>query len=244
MKKKVCLALVLAMVLVMVTSALAFASSDATIYVIHGINGKDIGQPDSALPVDISVGGVCAIRNFTYGQVLGPISMTPGSVTLAVYLHTPAGCQGTPVIGPVSPSFAGGHTYAIVARPSVDSTGALTGVSASVYDLNVSRTGHGMSRFGAYHDAVAPAVDAHIARDPMSSNAPNYVLENVSNPNGGAIGLRPGGWFAWLTLPGQSAAVFGPIPLAFKPYSAYFVFVTGSLTNGIRPIVITVPGLK
>ena len=243
--KKVSLALVLAMVLVTLTNAFVFASpNEATIYVVHGINGKDLGLTDSALPVDISVNGACAIKDFTYGNVLGPIKMAPGSATLAVYLHTPAGCEGTPVIGPVSPSFVGDHTYAIVARPSVDSAGALAGVSASVYDLNVSRTGPGKSRFAAYHDAVAPAVDVHIARNPMNSRTPTYVFKNVSNPEGGAISLRPGNWFAWLTLPGKSAPVFGPIKLQFRPYSAYFVFVTGSLTNGLKPIVIVVPGLK
>ena len=42
------------------------APGTATVYVLHGIPGEDLGL-DPELPVDVSVNGACALPGFTFG---------------------------------------------------------------------------------------------------------------------------------------------------------------------------------
>lgn len=71
----------------------------ASVYVVHGINGTDLGAGE-ALPVDISVNGACLIEGFTFRTIAGPLALSAGSYDIAV--HSPASptdpCSGTAVI--------------------------------------------------------------------------------------------------------------------------------------------------
>ena len=54
--------------------------SVATVYVVHGINGKDLALPE-ALPVDVQVGDTCALTDFQFRNIAGPISLPAGPTT-------------------------------------------------------------------------------------------------------------------------------------------------------------------
>ena len=60
------------------------ATDDALVYAVHGVPGLDIGEA-ADLPVDVYINGVLKIANLKYGQIKGPIKVTPGNVTAAVY---------------------------------------------------------------------------------------------------------------------------------------------------------------
>ena len=68
--KKALIGTALMLMIGLLASAPASAQADATVFVVHGINGEDLGLPKAA-GVDVSVGGGCALTNFTYGTITG-----------------------------------------------------------------------------------------------------------------------------------------------------------------------------
>ncbi len=88
--------------------ALAGCSSDdpagpvpgpASIYLVHGINGTDLGAAE-ALPVDISVNGACVVQGFTFRTIAGPVALAAGDYDIVIYSPASASnpCSGTAVV--------------------------------------------------------------------------------------------------------------------------------------------------
>lgn len=226
-KISVLLVLVLALLAAPIASAQA-ASTDAKVYVVHGINGVDLGAP-MALPVDISVNGACAITAFGFQQVAGPVTLPAGTYDIAISLANAATpCSNAPVIsGPFT--FGAGKTYTVIAH--LTAAGAPT---ASQFTNDVSGTGRARTRVALAHTAYAPAVDVYVAR---GKNA--KVLENVPNGAYASLALRPGAWNVWLTLPDASDKLF-EAKFTAKPGTAYFNYVVGSAANGLYLVQIPV----
>ena len=79
------------------TNLFAVGSADAEVYVIHGIPGIDVGL-DPELPVDITVNGGCALENFRFGDIAGPLFLPEGNYTIDIRpanLRTP--CSEMPL---------------------------------------------------------------------------------------------------------------------------------------------------
>jgi hypothetical protein len=70
-------------------------ASAATITVVHGINGRDLGLP-RALPVDIAVNGSCALSNVTFGAST-QVELPQGTYQVTVHPST-GDCSSAPVI--------------------------------------------------------------------------------------------------------------------------------------------------
>ena len=61
------------------------SKSEGIVYVVHGINGTDLGLSE-ALPVDVSLNGACALPGFTFGEIVGPLELPVGSYDIAIGL--------------------------------------------------------------------------------------------------------------------------------------------------------------
>src|SRR5271156_1017812 len=60
--------------------ASALADSNAYLYIVHGIPGRDIADNlNPGLPIDISVNGECLIRGLTFGNTSGPLTLAAGT---------------------------------------------------------------------------------------------------------------------------------------------------------------------
>jgi hypothetical protein len=202
------------------------ASQDAKIYVIHGINGMDLGAPMD-LPVDIFVGGVgCALTAFPFRQVAGPVALPGGTYNIQISLANPsAPCSNAPVIAGDF-TFDAGATYTVIAYLTAD--GAPT---AGQFLNDVSYTGRGKTRVSLAHTAFAPEVDIY-----LKSNHVSQVLEDVPNGAFASLSLRPGRYTATLKLANTDTTVLGPANFIFKPGISYFTYVVGSATNGLYAV--------
>lgn len=80
----------------LVINALAASSAyAATVNVVHGIDGRDLGA-NASLPVDIAVNGRCALKGVTFTQS-AKVELASGDYTITV--HPADGkCGSTPVI--------------------------------------------------------------------------------------------------------------------------------------------------
>lgn len=216
----------------------AQASTDATLRVIHGINGADLGA-DSALPVDVYVSelNTCLLQGFEFTEIAGPLTLPAGTYTVTISLadsNNP--CGGAVAIGPAPLPLEAGKDYTAIAH--LTDAGAPT---ASLFETPAGELmGPGYSRLVAHHTAWAPAVDVLANRGGAGNVPVAAVFENVPNGASGNIDVRPGNWTAYLGLPGTGQPVdgAGPWTVTTKPYNATLVFVVGSLTNGLQPIVV------
>lgn len=78
-----------------VLSLLPSIASAATVTVVHGINGVDLGLSRD-LPVDIAVGGSCALTNITFGAST-KVELAGGAYQVTVHPST-GDCSAAPVI--------------------------------------------------------------------------------------------------------------------------------------------------
>lgn len=191
----------------------ATTSGTAAIYVVHGINGTDIGAAE-ALPVDVVVNGGCALRGLTFRQIAGPLSLPAGSYNIEVRLANAA----APCTGPVAISAAGVPVTAranasIVAHLS--SSGAPT---ASVFS-NETTTRHGRARLTARHTAAFGAVDILVDR--------RVAFAGVTNGQQGSAELRPGRHLVAINPAGASTSAW-QATLKLRPFTTYIAYAVGT----------------
>ena len=121
------------------------------VYVVHGIDGMDIGQAQE-LPVDVNVDGGSALTDFQYQNVVGPITLPTGEHTLDVRLSDGAG-TGT-LVATARVDLALFETAVIVAH--LDAQGAIT---LSKFTVNNADLAAGTARFSVAHAAQASPVN-------------------------------------------------------------------------------------
>jgi hypothetical protein len=218
-------------------SASTAAAQNAKVYAIHGIPGGDIGAAP-ALPVDISVNGGCALTNFQFGQIRGPLSLPAGNYTFEIKLAMPgAPCTGPTAIGPAVIPFSAGETATVIAH--LTEAGVAT---ASKFANDVSRTGAGRARLVAHHTAAAPAVDVFVSRDLYDPTAPTVSVPGFTNGQQAAAPVQPGEWQAALKLAGTNTIALGPATLRLKPFTAYYVYAVGSAGTGSLTFLVNAIG--
>jgi len=227
--------------LLVVLAALVFsafpayaAANNAKVYVVHGINGVDLGLPMD-LPVDILVEGVgCAVTNFTFTKVAGPLALPAGTYNIEIKLADANPCAGATAIGPAPFTFDAGKTYSVVAH--LTAAGAPT---ASSFVNNTSKLGRGLSRISLAHAAFAPEVDIYLKRGGRGFSP--QVLEDVPNGAFATLDVRAGRYSAWLNLANTDTTVFGPANLLQPARRSVLVFIVGSAANGLYPAIYSYP---
>jgi len=142
------------LVLALLGLAPVAAAQSASVYVVHGIDGRDLGL-DQPLPVDVLANGsICLLQNFTFGTVAGPVALNAGTYNLQISLANTSNPCTNPAVITADVTFAAGEIASVIAN--LDGNGAPT---ANKYTEDLSALNTGMSRVNIRHDAWAPAVD-------------------------------------------------------------------------------------
>ncbi len=229
------LAIVLALGVAFTSFGSAAASTgNASVYVIHGIPGKDLGL-DPSLPVDVKVAGGCALQGFKFGQVVGPLSLPAGTYAIEISVANPAApCSNAAVIAANVP-FAAGESATVIAH--LANGGAPT---ASKFVNDVSRTRGNQARLAVRHAANAPAVDICLYQ------RGNYLgsLANLVTGDQEQVDVRRGKYEAGVFAAGTLTQVGGFIPVTLQPRTATFVHAVGSLANGTFTVIPLVINLR
>ena len=133
-----------------VLAALAAAPAGAVedgksdLSVLHGVPG---------LTVDVYVNGSLTLDDFAPGDLAGPLSLDPGTYTVAI-TASDAADDSSPVLGPIDIDLAADMSYTAVAHLT---EGGDPTVSLFTNDLTATDSGDG--RLTVRHVAAAPAVD-------------------------------------------------------------------------------------
>jgi hypothetical protein len=214
------------------------SETEGDVFVVHGIPGEDLDL-DPELAVDVSVNGACALPNFTFGEIVGPLPFEQGAYDIAISLaNEDLPCSNDPVIEAPGVEIMAGESYSIVAFLTEDGL-----PTAAVFVNDLSSTGRGKARLIAHHTAAAPGVDIAVRRD--GPDSPGLDITAFFNGDQAAAEVRPGEWAVSIAPTGMEMPVFGPIVVELNPYTAYLVYAVGSVDTGSFTLLVEpVGGLK
>lgn len=207
---------------------LASASAASELYVVHGINGDDLGLGQS-LPVDVSVNGGCLLSNVQFGDIEGPVPVDPGVYDVEVRLSTGA-CDGPLAITrTIEVQF--GESSSAVAHLTEQGTPTLT---RFVNDLRPTSE-RPKGRVVVRHAAVAPPVDVNVWRGNRA-----YRLTDIRNGEQRAAETWSG-HVNVVVKPFETPKI-GPVPVELEKRTTTVIYAVGSLDNGtFQPLVQVLP---
>ncbi|HSE41217.1 MAG TPA: DUF4397 domain-containing protein, partial [Acidobacteriota bacterium] len=163
--------------------------------------------------------GSCALKNFQFGQIIGPISLPPGKAVVKISLAgNGSACDGTTAIGPASFNIEPGENATIIAYLTASAQ-----PTARKFTNDESRTLGGRARLTVHHTAAAPIVDVTIS--------PKGKINSVRNTEKFTLEAPQGTAQVSISAAGSSTAAFGPISFDIEKNTRYLVFAVGSLTN-------------
>lgn len=199
-------------------------------YVIHGINGSDLGL-DTALPVDISVNGACALTGVTYKGVAGPIALDAGRYDLEVRVNTGSDdCTGPLAItGSVDLSI--GENATIIASLNEEGSPQLLKFSNNVSAISDARV-------TVRHTAAAPPVQVRV-----QDRGRLFTNWKIDNGDGSTAELKDGSYQVRILdystgMGTRSRRAVPNIPLDVMGGTAYTVYAVGSLDNGTFDLIV------
>jgi len=231
---------VLSVVMLLFAAAPAAAQSASEVFVVHGIPAADVAGAPAGLPVDVSIGGACALPNFTFGQIVGPFVVTGGTYAVAVHFPATGSCTSPAVIGPAQIPFNPGESSTVLAH--LTGTGGLT---ASKFVNNLTPTPANRARVSIFHAANAPAVDLYLTTQFGNTLATRALATSVVNGESATVPVTGASTQFAISAAGAAAAAYGPSVLGLQPNKAYFLFVVGSLAkNSLTVIAKDVSELK
>jgi hypothetical protein len=252
MKRKEVIVLLMVTLLLVMSAALAAADDPAMVSVGHGIPGTDLGL-DPALPVDVIVDGACLLQDLEFGQFAGPLELPAATYTVAVALSDgdPELCTGDVVLGPVDLTFDAGANVTIFAHLTADGqpgpagvdVGGL-GITAAVFDNDVSPIVAGHTRLTVRHTAWAPAVDILLNRGWVRGRSIAEIEGLVNPEQTDPVDLRPGAYAVSIFPLGEDEPVFqlpateDDRPLVTHPHRAQLVYAVGSLENETFTLIV------
>jgi hypothetical protein len=199
------------------------AGGGALVYVVHGINGEDLGLA-AALPVDVSVDGGCVLRGFEFRGIAGPLFLRAGVYDVRVRLADAASpCSGALAVDAPGVPVGAGESVSLVAHLAADGT-----PTASKFVNDVARR-PGRSRVVARHVAAFGAVD--IVVDGA------VALARVENGGEGAADLRPGRHSLGIAAAGTGVFAFRR-DLVLLPLNVYIAYAVGTPANGTFEVLL------
>jgi hypothetical protein len=198
--------------------AQAATVSSAKVTVVHGI-------PNT--PVTVYADGKVLIKDFKFGNVVGPVSLSPGRYAIAVRAYGTAATSKAILATTVK--VTAGENATIVANLSA--TGA---PKLSVFANPTSAPPMGDARVIVRHVAEAPGVDVYASATTSAALVTDLVNGHSATANVPA-GSYPISVYATGT---KSSPVIGPATLHFAAGKTYIVYAIGSATAS--PATITV----
>ena len=203
-------------------------AQDASVQVVHGINGTDLGF-DEALPVDISVDGACALTGVSFRDIARDVALPAGSYEIAVTLADEAAgpCAGLLAVGG-RVDLAVFENATIIAHLNQSASPALTKVSNDVSPLAAHDT-----RLAVVHAAVAPPVDVSIRRKRASVRVDGLANGEQSFPSD-----VPAGSYDVRISPDTSFRSVARVKVPLDEQVSYTAFAVGSLENGTFDLIL------
>ncbi len=176
--------------------------------------------PDSVVSVSVDESKVSP--KVSAGEILGPLSLTPGTHSLTVTGRNPAWTMNASVR-----TTSRGSIDVVLHRPA--SVGGRPTVT--VYRNPVRPVAAGKGRVLVAHTATVPPADVTVDRRVVFANIANGEFATAEVPAGShQVSIVPTG--------GTGPALLGPVDLKAKPESLTQVFAVGQPANGSMDVIV------
>jgi hypothetical protein len=202
-------------------SVAPLSATQGTVYVVHGINGTDLGATE-ALPVDVSVNGECKLTGFEFRSIAGPLMLDDGTYDIQVRLSDGA-CGGALAIDAPGVPVPAGVNASIVAHLAEGGT-----PTASVFENDVTRN-PGRANLIPRHVADFGLVD--IVFDGA------VVFEDVPNGAQGVAPVRPGRHDVAIAVADTDVRPF-EASLVLRPFTVYAAYAVGTPANDTFEVIV------
>lgn len=200
----VALALAASVPPLVLTNPAQAAVPPAEVTVVHGIPGT---------PVNIYVDGKLTVSDFSFGNVAGPLSLSPGTYAIAVRPYK-APATSAPVLS-ASVAVTSGENASVVAHLTAGGAPAL-----SVFNNPTSAPPTGDARVVVRHVAEAPGVDIYAGS--------TRVVTDLTNPEQGSLFVPAGDAVVTADLTGTKTTVIGPAAFDFGAGTTTIIYAIGS----------------
>lgn len=195
----------------------------ATAYVVHGINGTDLGASED-LPVDVFVSGAgCVLEDVRFRDIEGPLTLTPGSYDIEVRLAADEACTGDVAIRASGVQLADGDNVSITAHLTAG------GDPTATLFANDLSTADGSTKISPRHAAEFGEVDVVVDGAP--------AFENVPNGAAGTAVLDPGTYSVEIQTPDNQTTAF-QADLTLEAGTLYAAYAVGSVSNGTFEVLL------
>ena len=204
-------------------------------YVVHGIPGRDVGEAyNPSFPIDVSVDGACIVKNAQFGNIIGPVEIPSGAVTVLAYTANATNpCSGRAILG-TQAGVASGQTISVVAGETANR--ALT-FNPLIVDLRPVAFNSG--RVVVYHQADAPTLDvgAALTADQQNVTLSDIGLAGIGPGQGKAAVVKSGTvYLGRVTFPGAAEPSYGP-PTTVGDRAVEVEYLVGSAATGSLTVI-------
>jgi len=125
---------------------------NAYLYIAHAASGRVMSSTTNpALPVDISVSGICVAQGISYGEIRGPYAGPAGTYSVTVSSANVASPCGGAVLFSASAPLTAGDTF--IGVLSLNASNQVTGL---LYPADLSPIPANLSRFEVINSTQAP----------------------------------------------------------------------------------------
>ncbi|UHD17993.1 DUF4397 domain-containing protein [Thiocapsa bogorovii] len=188
----------------------------AEAYLVHGIDGADLGL-ETALPVDVSLDGACVAAGVTYTSSPGPAHLDAGLYTLEIRLADDTPCAG-PIAATTLLPVNFGENFTLVAH--LTDAGSIT-TTKFVNDIRAPESG--AARLIVRHTADAPLVDVLADGAPLFTDLANGQQVSATPPAAiYSVSVAPAG---------TGVPVIGPVDLPLGDGTVTAVHAVGSASG-------------
>jgi hypothetical protein len=211
----------------------------ADVYAVHAIPGQDLGL-DPALPVDVNVVGVgCAIKDFRFGTIAGPLSLPAGKYELEIRLaNAEAPCTGVLAV-PATVYLSVVENASIVAHLTEQGTPTVTKFVNDVRSMISSD-----ARLSVRHTAALPAVDVELRKGDEVTGVRYTAASHLVNGQQSTLDVNAGTYFASIFPADSVNRSLGPLQLTLDPGFVYIGYAVGSARTGSASVLLQAFPLK
>jgi hypothetical protein len=203
--------------------ASALASSNAYLYVVQGIPGRDIAEGlNPGLPLDVLLDGECLIRGLTFDNTSGPLSLAGGTYDVQISeSNSLAPCTNAALIT---------SEVTLTAEQNVTAVAAISGGQPALEQFtdNLTPVTAGNARFVLVDSADAPALQATLTQ--LNVKTPQTFTVKAQPDAQAAIIVPAGDYQVQVTAVG-STAVLASEELGLANQSATFTYAAGEAAN-------------
>jgi hypothetical protein len=225
--------MVMGILMVSVLATGSVFAADSTVYVVHAIPGQDLGV-DPALPVDIQVVGVgCALQDFRFGSIAGPLELAAGRYDIEIRLANAENpCSGALAV-PASVNLSLGENSSIVAHLTEQGTAT---VSKFVNDVRSLRRSD--ARVAVRHTAALPPVTVDFRKGEEGSGLRFEAISNLGNAAQATLDVEAGRYSATVFPVRSLSRSLGPLGLDLNPSVLHIAYAVGSSRSGTANVLV------